>query len=186
MRTALWLLAAQGAIGAFDTLYFHEWRGRLTARGPVAHPELRLHAARAFLYALIFASLPVLAFRGGWAVALVLVLGAEIVITLRDFMVEDRVRASFGGVLPGSARHTRSWGSCTARCSRTGSDAWGWWTAPTARASSPPRLGRAAAGAMGDGERGCSLRESVTWGGYTGSRTAAWPGRNRHPESGGL
>jgi len=34
--TALWLLAIQGAIGAFDTLYYHEWRARLPARGSVA------------------------------------------------------------------------------------------------------------------------------------------------------
>ena len=31
MTTALWLLAIQGLIGAFDTLYFHEWRARLPA-----------------------------------------------------------------------------------------------------------------------------------------------------------
>ena len=31
MATALWLLAIQGAVGAFDTLYFHEWRARLPA-----------------------------------------------------------------------------------------------------------------------------------------------------------
>jgi hypothetical protein len=26
MIVALWLLAIQGVIGAFDTLYYHEWR----------------------------------------------------------------------------------------------------------------------------------------------------------------
>jgi hypothetical protein len=26
LTTALWLLAIQRAIGAFDTVYFHEWR----------------------------------------------------------------------------------------------------------------------------------------------------------------
>jgi hypothetical protein len=29
MTTALWLMAVQGAIGAFDTVYYHEWRARL-------------------------------------------------------------------------------------------------------------------------------------------------------------
>jgi len=33
MIVALWLLAIQGIIGAFDTLYYHEWRARLPARG---------------------------------------------------------------------------------------------------------------------------------------------------------
>ena len=35
MTTALWLLAIQGAMGAFDTLYYHEWRARLPAAGPL-------------------------------------------------------------------------------------------------------------------------------------------------------
>ena len=50
MTVALWLLALQGAIGAFDTLYYHEWRARLPARGRRAAPELKLHAGRDFLY----------------------------------------------------------------------------------------------------------------------------------------
>jgi hypothetical protein len=33
---ALWLLAAQGLIGAFDTVYYHEWRARLPALGRAA------------------------------------------------------------------------------------------------------------------------------------------------------
>src|SRR4029434_9177885 len=60
--TALWLLAIQGAIGAFDTLYYHEWRARLPARGAAA--ELRLHAARDFLYAVIFGTLPWVSWEG--------------------------------------------------------------------------------------------------------------------------
>lgn len=28
MAVALWLLALQGVIGAFDTIYYHEWPGR--------------------------------------------------------------------------------------------------------------------------------------------------------------
>jgi hypothetical protein len=40
MTTALWLMAIQGAIGAFDTLYYHEWRARLPARGRQAYGSL--------------------------------------------------------------------------------------------------------------------------------------------------
>lgn len=100
MTTALWLLAVQGAIGAFDTLYYHEWRARLPAL-PGARPELRLHAARALIYAFLFAALPRVEWRGAWAYVLGTLLAAEIFITLRDFVVEDRVRAPLGGVFAG-------------------------------------------------------------------------------------
>lgn len=101
MNTVLWLLAIQGALGGFDTLYYHEWRARLPAGVPGTRPELLLHAARDVLYALLFGSLPWLEWRGAWAVGLALVIAAEIVITLADFVVEDRVRQPLGGVYPG-------------------------------------------------------------------------------------
>ena len=100
MTTALWLLAVQGAIGAFDTLYYHEWRARLPAL-PGARPELRLHALRALVYAVLFAALPRVEWRGAWAYALGALLAAEIVITLRDFVIEDDVRRVLGGVFAG-------------------------------------------------------------------------------------
>ncbi|HJQ34592.1 MAG TPA: hypothetical protein VJ866_20595 [Pyrinomonadaceae bacterium] len=100
MRAALWLLAVQGAVGAFDTLYYHEWRARLPALDG-ARPELRLHALRALIYGVVFASLPRVEWRGAWAYALAALLAAEIVITLRDFVVEDSVRAPLGGVFAG-------------------------------------------------------------------------------------
>lgn len=60
MIVALFLLAALGAIGTFDTFYYHEWRARLPAQGPGATPELRIHSARDFFYAIIFLTLPVI------------------------------------------------------------------------------------------------------------------------------
>lgn len=100
MRVALWLLALQGAVGAFDTIYYHEWRARLPALAG-ARSELRLHAARALVYALLFALLPRVEWRGAWAYALAALLAAEILITLRDFVVEDEVRRAIGGVFAG-------------------------------------------------------------------------------------
>lgn len=100
LTTALWLLAVQGMIGAFDTLYYHEWRARLPAL-PGARPELRLHAVRALVYAALFALLPRVEWRGAWAYVLGALLAAEILITLRDFVVEDSVRAPLGGVFAG-------------------------------------------------------------------------------------
>lgn len=101
MTTVLWLLAVQGALGAFDTLYFHEWRARLVARGPGVYPELRLHAARSLIYGLIFAGLALFSWHGAWTAVLIVLLVAEIIITLADFVIEDTVRKPLGGVFPG-------------------------------------------------------------------------------------
>lgn len=101
MIIALWMLAAQGVIGAFDTLYYHEWRARLPAQGRAAAPELKLHAARDFFYAILFGTLPWLEWRGTWLWALVGVIVAEIVLTLWDFVVEVTVRKPLGDVYAG-------------------------------------------------------------------------------------
>jgi hypothetical protein len=101
MTVALWLLAAQGIIGAFDTIYYHEWRARLPARGKAAAVELKLHAGRDVLYAVLFGTLPVLAWRGRWALALLAVVIAEIALTLWDFVAEIAVRKSLGDVYAG-------------------------------------------------------------------------------------
>src|SRR5258706_16076000 len=92
MRTALYLLGFQGLIGAFDTLFYHEWKARLPARGRRAAPELLLHAARDFFYGGMFCTLPWLAWKGTWTIVLLGVIGAEIILTLWDFVVEIAVR----------------------------------------------------------------------------------------------
>jgi hypothetical protein len=91
MDTALTLLIVQGVLGAFDTLWYHEWRQRLPAR-PTASRELRLHAARDFAYALIFVSLAWSEWGGRLAWVLGAVLAFEILITLWDFVEEDMRR----------------------------------------------------------------------------------------------
>lgn len=101
MTTVLWLLAAQGLLGAFDTVYYREYRARLPALGKLSVPELRLHASRDFIYGVAFATLPWVAWRGALAAVLLLLLAAEIVITLSDFVVEDTVRRPLGGVFKG-------------------------------------------------------------------------------------
>jgi hypothetical protein len=97
---ALSLLALQGLLGGFDTVYFHEYRARLPAR-PEARPELLIHAARDAVYAVVFWTLPRTAWVGTAAWALAGLLVCEIVLTLCDFVVEDRVRKPQGGVFPG-------------------------------------------------------------------------------------
>jgi hypothetical protein len=101
VNVALWLLAVQGVIGAFDTLYYHEWRARLPARGVQSATELKLHAARDFFYAILFATLPWLAWHGLWVLLLVGVLIAEILLTMTDFVVEITARKGLGDVYAG-------------------------------------------------------------------------------------
>ena len=101
MTVVLWLLAIQGAIGAFDTAYYHEWRARLPARGKRAASELKLHAARDFFYAVLFGTLPWIAWQGAWVLMLVAVLVAEIALTLTDFVIEIAVRKELGDVYGG-------------------------------------------------------------------------------------
>jgi hypothetical protein len=101
MTVALWLLCIQGVIGAFDTLYYHEWRARLPARGAQSAQELKLHAARDFFYAILFATLPWLAWHGAWVLLLVAVLIAEILLTMTDFIVEITARKTLGDVYGG-------------------------------------------------------------------------------------
>lgn len=95
---ALLLLALQGLLGAFDTLYHHEFRVGLP-RLPLARKELWLHATRASLYAPLFIGLALWRWQGGWAILLVALFVAEILITLWDFIVEDQTR-----LLPASER----------------------------------------------------------------------------------
>ena len=91
MITAIWLLVLQASLGAFDTLYYHEYRLRLADR---AHSrlELRLHAARDFAYAVIIGSLGFVTWAVGFAWMLVALLVLEIGITLWDFIEEDKIR----------------------------------------------------------------------------------------------
>lgn len=91
MTTAIWLLFVQALLGAFDTLYYHEYRLRLP-HGHGTQTELRLHASRDFAYAVIIGSLGFLTWNGSLAWVLIALLVSEIGITLWDFIEEDRVR----------------------------------------------------------------------------------------------
>ena len=101
MNAVITIMLIQGALGAADTLYYHEWRYRLPGRPEVTARELRLHATRDFIYAIVFATLPLFTWSGACAWLLVLLLAAEIVITLTDFVVERETRADQGGVATG-------------------------------------------------------------------------------------
>src|ERR1700758_3413417 len=102
--TLLWILISiQIAMGAFDTFYHHEMTERLAWRLSQRR-ELRLHGVRNILYALLFLTLGWLEVHGLWAVLIIVILVAEVVITLMDFVEEDLSRK-----LPASERinHTQ-------------------------------------------------------------------------------
>jgi hypothetical protein len=138
MTLVMWMLALQGVIGAFDTAYFHEWRARLPALGSQSAPELKLHAWRSFLYAVIFGTLPWLAWHGLWVVVLVAILVAEIAFTMADFVVEIGVRKPLGDVY-GGERITHAamgivYGAMLALLIPILID---WWSRPTALVATP-------------------------------------------------
>src|SRR5580658_1493869 len=91
MTPVLILILVQAALGATDNLVHHELEAALPQR-PGARLELTLHAAREAIYAVLFLGLAWLEWRGAFAFALAGLLGLEIVITLKDFLVEDETR----------------------------------------------------------------------------------------------
>lgn len=99
---ALQLMAAQGCLGAFDTLYHHELTEALPGRAS-ARLELSIHAVRSMIYSALFIGLSAWQFHGMWAWLLLLVFTVEIVLTLWDFVVEDRTR-----LLPATERVTHT------------------------------------------------------------------------------
>jgi hypothetical protein len=139
VSSVLWLFFIQGILGAFDTLYYHEWRARLPSRGAASAPELRLHALRDVIYAILFATLPWIAWQGLFVVFLGALLAAEIGLTLTDFVVEDRVRAPLGGVYPGErVTHAVMGILYGAALACLVPEMARWWEAPSALVFSPP------------------------------------------------
>lgn len=84
-------LATQALLGAFDSLWHHELQARLPQRHS-ARRELALHAARESIYGVLFLVVAWVEFRGAWAFVLGAMLVAELIITLADFVEEDRTR----------------------------------------------------------------------------------------------
>jgi hypothetical protein len=91
MTTVLYILAFLGALGAFDTLYYHEWRLRLP-NTPGAASELRLHAVRDAAYTIVFFTLAWTTWNGAYVWPLAAILLFEVWATLADFLEEDRTR----------------------------------------------------------------------------------------------
>lgn len=85
------LLTVQSVLGAFDNFWHHELEARLPQRTSARY-ELRLHAAREAIYGLLFASFAWLQWSGWWVLLPAGLLLAEMLITIADFLEEDRSR----------------------------------------------------------------------------------------------
>jgi uncharacterized protein (TIGR01777 family) len=103
MTDLIWsLVFVQVAMGAFDTLYHHELTERLAWR-PSQARELRLHGVRNLAYGAMFLTLGWSRPQGALAIALIVLMLGELVLTLWDFVEEDRTRK-----LPASERVTHT------------------------------------------------------------------------------
>ncbi len=96
------LMIVQAMMGAFDTLYHHEFKVALP-RCPTARLELAIHAVRALLYAIVFVGLAWFEWSGYWTFVLAGIVLIEVVLTLWDFVIEDTTR-----LLPKSERITHT------------------------------------------------------------------------------
>lgn len=100
-QLAVWLMLANAALGAADTLWYHEYRARLPHHLATTRTELRLHAVRDAVYVFVYASFAIGQPTGGYAALMLILLAVEIVVTMIDFIVEDRTRPAIGGMAAG-------------------------------------------------------------------------------------
>jgi len=118
------ILIFQALLGAFDNLWHHEWAARLPQqRG--ARRELTLHAIREALYGALFLGLAWWSWHGALAAVVAAILAIEVVVTMSDFLEEDRTRqlppferwlhtvltVSYGVFLGGMAPRLMEWWS---------------------------------------------------------------------------
>ena len=91
MNAVFILLTVQVLAGAFDTFWHHELHARLPQR-VAARRELVLHSAREAIYGVVFVALGWSEWHGALAWLLAALLLIEVVLTLADFLEEDRSR----------------------------------------------------------------------------------------------
>ena len=101
-QTLQLLLIVQVCLGAFDTLYHHEFTERLPWRTS-QKDELRLHGTRNLIYAVFFVAISFIELTGLFAWLLGAAIGLELLVTLQDFVEEDQTRK-----LPASERVTHT------------------------------------------------------------------------------
>ena len=102
MEILLILLSIQGFIGAYDSIYHHDFKERLSLKS-TAKNELKIHSIRSVLYSIVFLSFGWMEWHGWLALVFVAILVIELILTLWDFVEEDRSR-----VLPATERVTHT------------------------------------------------------------------------------
>lgn len=102
MGTTYLLLSIQGLIGAYDSIYHHEFKERLSLK-PSARNELQIHSVRSLLYSVLFLSFAWTQWHGVFALGFAVILVIELFLTLWDFVEEDQSR-----VLPATERITHT------------------------------------------------------------------------------
>ena len=85
------VLALQTMMGGFDNLWHHELHARLPQRASARY-ELRLHSMREAIYGVLYFAFAWIQLQGWWAVLVAALLLLEMVITVADFLEEDRSR----------------------------------------------------------------------------------------------
>jgi len=91
MERVLMLMTVQGAMGAFDAIYHHEITERLAWRLGAAR-ELAIHTLRNGFYAALYLAFAWGEWHGLWALGFIAIVVSEILVTLADFVTEDRSR----------------------------------------------------------------------------------------------
>lgn len=103
MTLSAWILISiQLVLGLFDIVYHHELTERIAWKRS-QRKELRLHAARNFIYTVVLLGLGWFVLHGVWAWLLIVLLVSELLVTLADFVEEDRSR-----LLPATERVTHT------------------------------------------------------------------------------
>jgi len=101
VKIALYLLEYRGLIGAFDTIYYHEWKARLPSTRAASRSGIDPPRRPGFPLRGSVHLVAAIAWKGKWIALLLGVIGAQIILTLWDFVVEIAVRRDLGDVYAG-------------------------------------------------------------------------------------
>jgi len=91
MTVVFYVMLAQIILGGFDNFYHHELTEKLPSK-PSARHELACHFIRELTYGVIFFGLAWYQWHGTWAIILGFLIITELIVTLIDFVIEDKTR----------------------------------------------------------------------------------------------
>jgi len=153
----VYALIAHGVLGFLDVVINHEWLSKLPSR-PECVAEERLHSAREFLFAALFASLAWFEWHGTFVWWIAALFAGELLVSACDVVVEGDVRA-----LPASERflHLFLFMNLGIMVTLTGQALVGWHALPTGLAPVSHGWGSWVLTAMALGALGWALRDGL-------------------------